>query len=242
MQLIEQIAEIFANYAYDTEIIVASIRNPLHVLDAALAGADIATIPFSVLSKLASHPLTDKGIQAFLADWDKAGKIRPGNGKAPRHGMANRQSASDKWKNGRSTRLLTHPNTLTLFQDRLPRPIIVVLLMMPEPVHGCLLAGLIFSVAAITDYFDGYLARRYGLVSNLGKGDGPGCGQTAGFLFLDHAFLPGLDARLDCLHHHRTRTGRYRTAQHHRPEQAWMFPLPVWANTKPAFRSPPSSP
>ncbi len=71
MQLIEQIAEIFANYAYDTEIIVASIRNPLHVLDAALAGADIATIPFSVLSKLAAHPLTDKGIQSFLADWEK---------------------------------------------------------------------------------------------------------------------------------------------------------------------------
>jgi transaldolase len=72
MQLIEQIAEIFANYAYDTEIIVASVRNPLHVLDSALAGADIATIPFSVLSKLASHPLTDKGIKSFLADWDKA--------------------------------------------------------------------------------------------------------------------------------------------------------------------------
>jgi transaldolase len=74
MQLIEQIAEIFANYAYETEIIVASIRNPLHVLDAALAGADIATIPFSVLSKLAAHPLTDKGIDAFLADWDNARK------------------------------------------------------------------------------------------------------------------------------------------------------------------------
>ncbi len=72
MQLIEQIAEIFANYAYDTEIIVASVRNPLHVLDSALAGADIATIPFNVLSKLAAHPLTDKGIKAFLADWEKA--------------------------------------------------------------------------------------------------------------------------------------------------------------------------
>ncbi len=72
MQLVEQIAEIYANYAYETEIIVASIRNPLHVLDAALAGADIATIPFSVLSKLAAHPLTDKGIAAFLSDWEKA--------------------------------------------------------------------------------------------------------------------------------------------------------------------------
>jgi transaldolase len=74
MQLVEQIVEIFANYAFDTEIIVASVRNPLHVLDAALAGADISTIPFSVLSKLATHPLTDKGIQAFLADWDKGKK------------------------------------------------------------------------------------------------------------------------------------------------------------------------
>ena len=74
MLLVEQIVEIFSNYAYDTEIIVASIRNPLHVLDAALAGADISTIPFKVLSKLAAHPLTDKGISAFLADWDKAQK------------------------------------------------------------------------------------------------------------------------------------------------------------------------
>jgi transaldolase len=74
MQLVEQIVEIFANYAYDTEIIVASVRNPLHVLDAALMGADIATIPFNVLSKLAAHPLTDKGIKAFLDDWNKAAK------------------------------------------------------------------------------------------------------------------------------------------------------------------------
>ncbi len=72
--LVEQIVEIYSNYAYDTEIIVASVRNPLHVLDAALVGADIATIPFKVLSKFASHPLTDKGIKAFLDDWNKANK------------------------------------------------------------------------------------------------------------------------------------------------------------------------
>jgi transaldolase len=71
MLLIEQIVEIYSNYAYDTEVIVASIRNPLHVLESALLGADIATIPFSVLSKLATHPLTDKGLKAFLADWEK---------------------------------------------------------------------------------------------------------------------------------------------------------------------------
>jgi transaldolase len=74
MLLVEQIVEIYSNYAYDTEVIVASIRNPLHVLDAALVGADISTIPFKVLSKLAAHPLTDKGIQAFLDDWNKANK------------------------------------------------------------------------------------------------------------------------------------------------------------------------
>jgi len=72
--LVEQIVEVFNNYAFETEIIVASVRNPLHVLDAALMGADIATIPFKVLSKFASHPLTDKGIKAFLDDWNRAQK------------------------------------------------------------------------------------------------------------------------------------------------------------------------
>jgi transaldolase len=70
MTLTEQIVEIYHNYAFDTEIIVASVRNPLHVLDSALMGADIATIPYSVLSKLAAHPLTDKGLAAFLKDWE----------------------------------------------------------------------------------------------------------------------------------------------------------------------------
>jgi transaldolase len=74
MLLVEQIVEIYNNYAFDTQVIVASIRNPLHVLDAALVGADISTIPYSVLSKLASHPLTDKGLKAFLDDWKKAKK------------------------------------------------------------------------------------------------------------------------------------------------------------------------
>lgn len=72
--LVEQIIEIYSNYAFDTEIIVASIRSPLHVLESAMMGADIATIPFSVLSKIAAHPLTDKGLKAFLDDWNKAQK------------------------------------------------------------------------------------------------------------------------------------------------------------------------
>ncbi len=74
MLLVQQIVEMYGNYAFDTEIIVASVRNPLHVLESALMGADIATIPFKVLSKLAAHPLTDKGVQAFLDDWNKSGK------------------------------------------------------------------------------------------------------------------------------------------------------------------------
>lgn len=69
--LVDQIVTIFDNYDYDTEVIVASVRNPLHVLDSALMGADIATIPFKVLAKLAAHPMTDKGIAAFMADWEK---------------------------------------------------------------------------------------------------------------------------------------------------------------------------
>ncbi len=71
MVLVQQIVDIYENYEFDTEIIVASVRNPIHVLDSALMGAHIATIPFNVLKKLAAHPLTDKGIQAFLDDWNK---------------------------------------------------------------------------------------------------------------------------------------------------------------------------
>ena len=74
--LVEQIVEIYGNYAFDTEIIVASIRNPLHVLESALMGADIATIPFNVLSKLAAHPMTDKGLKAFLDDWNRNKKAQ----------------------------------------------------------------------------------------------------------------------------------------------------------------------
>ncbi len=72
--LVEQIVEIYSNYAFDTEIIVASVRNPLHVLESAILGADIATLPLNVLKKLAAHPMTDKGLKAFLDDWKKVGK------------------------------------------------------------------------------------------------------------------------------------------------------------------------
>lgn len=74
MDLIESIGQIYANYGIDTEIIVASIRHPIHVYEAALIGADIATIPPAVLDKMVNHPLTDLGIKKFLEDWEKVPK------------------------------------------------------------------------------------------------------------------------------------------------------------------------
>ena len=73
MDLVEDIAIIYDNYGFETEIIVASVRNPVHVLEAALIGADIATIPFKVIQQLIKHPLTDIGLEKFLADWKKQG-------------------------------------------------------------------------------------------------------------------------------------------------------------------------
>jgi transaldolase len=74
MEIVEQTLTIFENYGYDTEIIVASVRHPLHVLEAALAGADIATIPHGVMLQLIKHPLTDAGLAKFLADWQRGPK------------------------------------------------------------------------------------------------------------------------------------------------------------------------
>lgn len=73
MEIVEDIVTIFENYGFQTEIIVASIRNPVHVLDASLIGAHIATIPFNVLIKLTEHPLTKIGLDKFLEDWKKLG-------------------------------------------------------------------------------------------------------------------------------------------------------------------------
>jgi len=73
MGIVEDIVTIYENYGFETEVIVASIRNPLHVLDAALIGAHIATIPFKVLIRLTEHPLTKLGLDRFLADWKKMG-------------------------------------------------------------------------------------------------------------------------------------------------------------------------
>jgi len=74
MDLVEQIVDIYSNYLFETEIIVASVRNPLHVLAAAKMGADIATIPFKVIEQLAQHPLTTAGLDKFLKDWQKVEK------------------------------------------------------------------------------------------------------------------------------------------------------------------------
>jgi transaldolase len=74
MDLVGQIVTIFKNYEFGSKVIVASIRHPIHVLEAALIGADVATIPYKVIEQLVQHPLTDIGIEKFLADWKKVPK------------------------------------------------------------------------------------------------------------------------------------------------------------------------
>lgn len=74
LQLLEEIVDIYGNYGWGTEVLAASIRHPIHVIEAARLGADIATIPFKVIDQLIKHPLTDKGLDGFLADWKKSGR------------------------------------------------------------------------------------------------------------------------------------------------------------------------
>ena len=74
MELVEQIIEIYQAYDMDTEVLVASVRSPMHVLESARLGADVVTVPFKVLEKLAYHPLTESGLKKFLADWEKVPK------------------------------------------------------------------------------------------------------------------------------------------------------------------------
>jgi transaldolase len=74
MQLIRDIVQIYDNYGYATEVLAASIRHPMHIVDAALAGADVSTIPYKVIQQLVKHPLTDKGLDSFLSDWKKSGR------------------------------------------------------------------------------------------------------------------------------------------------------------------------
>ena len=74
MELIRDIVEIYSNYDWYTEVLAASIRHPLHIVESARAGADVATMPFKVLEQLWKHPLTDRGLEQFLADWKKSGR------------------------------------------------------------------------------------------------------------------------------------------------------------------------
>jgi transaldolase len=74
MALISDIVQIYENYDYPTQVLAASIRHPMHIVDAALVGADVCTIPFKTLSQLVKHPLTDKGLESFLSDWKKSGR------------------------------------------------------------------------------------------------------------------------------------------------------------------------
>lgn len=71
MEMVRQVVQIYKNYGFSTQVLVASVRNPIHVLDSALMGAHVATLPLSVIQQLAQHPLTDSGIKKFLADWEK---------------------------------------------------------------------------------------------------------------------------------------------------------------------------
>jgi transaldolase len=74
LAVLSEIVEIYRNYEWRTQVLAASIRSPLHVIEAARVGADVATMPFKVLQQLIRHPLTDKGLEQFLADWRKGGK------------------------------------------------------------------------------------------------------------------------------------------------------------------------
>lgn len=74
MQLIADIVQIYNNYDFKTQVLAASIRHPMHIVDAALIGAHVATIPLKVIRQLVSHPLTDKGIESFMSDWKKSGR------------------------------------------------------------------------------------------------------------------------------------------------------------------------
>ncbi len=74
MALIRDIVQIYDNYGFTTEVLAASIRHPMHIVDCALAGADVATIPYKIITQLVKHPLTDKGLEGFLSDWKKSGR------------------------------------------------------------------------------------------------------------------------------------------------------------------------
>ena len=74
MKLIAEIVQIYQNYEYETEVLVASVRHPMHVVQSALIGADVCTMPYSVIAQLIKHPLTDIGLEKFIADYKKANK------------------------------------------------------------------------------------------------------------------------------------------------------------------------
>ena len=95
MIVIRELAEIFAIHEIDSEVLAASIRNPVHMTQAALAGAHIATLPFKVLQQMVHHPLTDKGIVQFKADWEAAGRRSPGRREGSERQACQRSRAHD---------------------------------------------------------------------------------------------------------------------------------------------------
>ncbi len=76
MEIVSEIVQIYDNYGFDTQVLVASIRHPMHLVEAALMGADVATMPFNVIDKLFKHPLTDVGLEKFLSDWKKLNEAK----------------------------------------------------------------------------------------------------------------------------------------------------------------------
>ena len=147
MEIVEQIITIFENYGFDTEIIVASVRHPLHVLEGALAGADIATIPYGVMMQLLKHPLTDIGLTKV------SGRLGAVPASPEMH-----QVETNNWGT---------PNMLTGARIAAV-PVVMLLLCFPGR-WASFFGGLCFVLAGATDFLDGFLARRHRLVSRLGK-------------------------------------------------------------------------
>jgi len=96
MDLVRDICEIYRNYGFKTQVLAASIRSPLHVLDAAKAGAHVATMPFAVLEMLMKHPLTDIGLKKFLDDWNKSRHDLGGGQVSPKENVHERSTADSE--------------------------------------------------------------------------------------------------------------------------------------------------
>ena len=156
MGLIADIRTIYDNYAFDTEILVASVRHPVHVLQAAKIGADIATMPPAVIRALASHPLTDRGLEGFAADWAKDGAVDPVSVAADRAALTDHPAAAliVRWAASMTDGRRLSPLTVRAYVATLHRFVGFVAAHTGGPVDAAALSGL-----TLTD-FRAYLADR----------------------------------------------------------------------------------